>query len=1133
MNNLLGAKTHFSLTESIIDPAELVKKAELAGYDGLVVTDVESIDAMPTLMSKAKSLRIGLGVQIAVVSDLTWVAAKRGEPKKKPNPVFVTTLFVRNDEGFRDLCELLTLAQSEDHYCAKPARAQISREELVAFVGRGNLTMTLGSAYSAFTLRDCDALLDMLADHLDVSQVLAEVVPVNSMYYDAHNARAYRAFVERDIQAIVTRPTLNLKGEVGFRNTMNSILSHDKVDSMFARKPAENLHVLEQAEWLDECASVVDRVCDYEDDGANGDNITEWLNAALSKTDRYFDTHPYQWKKMQPSLPVMSATPMADIIGICKQGWKDRLGTEVFGYKPDPADLPKYQERLKYELSILQKMEFEAYFQLVYYIVNWSKTSEIMVGPGRGSVGGSLVAYLMGITDVDPIRFNLIFERFINPERIDLPDIDLDFMSSRRQDIVDHLVSKFGADKVVQIANYNTIAGAGAIQAVGKAYGLHESQYECSKLVPKESGVPVPLEKAVAYVPELENFALNHPEPWAASVGLQGTFKNFAKHAAGVVVAGDKIINRGVVNSRQGVGIVNWDKRVVEDFGLIKLDVLGLSNLDILRLCKDYIHESSGVSVDFTKLPLNDKKVLQAFAEGKTYGVFQFESGGMRKLLKELGSGGNLTFEDCVAATALYRPGPIQAGLMDMYVAIKKEFQEPEYLHPNMVAALEPTMSVMVYQEQVMQISRDLAGYTFPEADGLRKIMGKKDPVKMAEQRDKFVDGCIATSGLDHATATFIFEQIEKFAGYGFNKSHSVAYTLISYMTMWVKVYYPEAFFAACLSILDEQKLSGLAKDALANDIYIVPPDINHSSDRYEIGFDSARGQKILYAPFQSIKGLSEKSAAAILAARKKLGRGFKNKAEMILEVDRRACNKTAQEKLDKIGAFSKIEPGQQDSRHPDRLRDQKELLPGIVVSNVKAERVIEVDGAVSAELVKIVEEYQTHTGCTGCPFIGRPHPQPVLGKKPKVMIVLDGPSYKEEEKGQLMVGDTGKFIKDALTKNGLKMSDIYVTSYIKARKQKEEEISNVTANGCGRYLEREIALLKPPVIVTLGSKSIRQIIPDIKGGWEENCGKSFFDPKSDCTVVSGFNPAMICFDGSKQAMLDQVFRQVADIFDL
>lgn len=1125
MKNLIGAKTHFSLSESIYDPEALAKKAGLAGYEGLVVTDVESIDSMPIIKAKAGGMKIGLGVQIAVVEDLAWRAAKRGEPKRKPNPMWMTTLFVRDEQGFRDLAELLTLAQDEAHYCPKPARMQVTLDEVLSFVGRGHLTMTLGSAYSVFSLKTSAELLEKIAAHTDASQALVELCPIDSAYFDRHNANAMAAMKEWEFDAILTRPTLNQKGEVSFRNTMNCILDHAKVTDNWRREAPDDLHVLESTDVYSHINAAVDRVVNL---GVDRMEAEDCFTTATISANQYFDTHPYEWKKFEPTLPVMTTNPMADIITVCRQGWKDRLTKEVFGYKPDASILPQYSARLKYELEVLQKMKFESYFILVHYIVNWSKTNDIFVGPGRGSVGGSLVGFLMGITDVDPIRFNLIFERFINPERIDLPDVDLDFMSSRRQDIVDHLVGKFGEDHVVQIANYNTIAGAGAIQAVGKAFGIPEADYECSKLVPKESGVPVPLEKAVAYVPELEKLALNHPEVWKASVGLQGTFKNFAKHAAGVVVAGDKVINRGVVNRRSGVGIVNWDKRVVEDFGLIKLDVLGLSNLDILRLCQDYIREASGVVVDFTALPLDDKKVLDAFAEGKTYGVFQFESGGMRKLLKELGSGGDLTFDDCVAATALFRPGPIQAGLMDKYVAIKKGFQEPEYLHPNMEPALKSTMSVMVYQENVMQISRDLAGYSMAEADHLRKIMGKKDPVKMAEQRDKFVDGCLATSGLDHASATFIFEQIEKFAGYGFNKSHSVAYTLISYMTMWVKVYHPEAFFAACLSILDEEKLAGLAKDAAAHDIHIVPPDINHSSDRYEIGFDKSRAQKILYAPFQSVKGLSEKSAAAIMKARNDLGRPFKNKAEFVLSVDRRACNRTAQDKLDLIGAFHEIEPGQDHARHPSRLRDQKTLLPGIVVGNVKAKRMIEVTGPVSTELVKIVDEYQD---CKACPFAGRPHPQPVLGKKPKMMIVLDGPSWKEEEKEQLMVGDTANFIKEAMTKAGIKMGEVYVTSLIKARKLKEEELENTTVIGCSKFLDREIELLKPPVIVALGSKAARHLVPDLRGGWEDNCGKSHFSAAKDCTVVIGFNPAMICFDTSKQPILDSVFAQVAEIF--
>lgn len=1126
MKNLVGAKTHFSLSESIYDPEKLVKAVKKAGYDGLVVSDVASIEAMPIMKAKADGLKIGLSLQLAVVNDLTWTKAKRGEPKRKPNPTWYTTLYVRNDAGFKDVTELLTLANREDHFGGAPAKPQIVLQELIDFVSRGNLTMTLGSAYSALQLRNADSVIETLVSNLNADSVLVELCPIDSAFYDAHNVKAINAALLFGLRPVLTRPTLNQKDEVALRNTMNSILSHDKVDSIFRREPADDLHVMEPPDLLVEIEGAVKRAAGR---GLDLTEVAELFKEATDYADWYFTGHPYEWKKMEISLPVLSATPLAELVKACKAGWAKRLGTEVFGYKPDASKLPEYQERLKYELSVLQKMKFEDYFLLVNYIVQWSKSNGVLVGPGRGSVGGSLVAYLMGITDVDPIRFDLIFERFINPERIDLPDIDLDFMQSRRQDIVAHLIDHFGPEHTVQVANYSGINGSGAIQAVGKAFNLPEKDYECSKLVPKESGVPVELEKAVAYVPELEKMALLHPEPWKHAVGLQGVFKNFATHAAGVVVSKVPVTERGWVNARSGIGIVNWDKRVIEDFGLVKLDVLGLATLDIIRLSHDYILEQTGVDMDFTTLPLDDRKVLDNFAAGKTHGVFQFESGGMRNLLKNLGKDGGLTFDDVVAATALFRPGPIQAGLMDLYVQIKLGYAAPDYPHPNMEPALKSTNSVMVYQEQVMRVSRDLAGYTGPEADTLRKIMGKKDPVKMAEQKDKFVDGCVKTSGLSVSSAEHIFDQIDKFAGYGFNKSHSVAYTLISYIVMWVKTYHPEAFYAACLSILAEEKLAGIAKDALENDIHIVPPDINKSSDRYEIGFDAARGQKVLYAPFQSVKGLSEKSAAAIMEAKKALGKPFSSKAEFVLNVNRRACNKTAQEKLDLVGAFSTIEAGQVDARHPDRVRDQKVLLPGIVTANVKANRGIVIDGVISAELVKIVDECNA---CTECPFAGRPHPQPVLGKKPKIMIVLDSVSYKEEEKNQMLMGDTGTHIKEAMAKAGIKMSEVYVTSFIKARKRKEDpDIGNDTMNGCAKFLEREIALLKPPVIVALGSKSIRHLVPDVRGGWEELCGKSHFDPAHDCTVVMGFNPAMIYHDDTKKPLLDAVFAQVAEIF--
>lgn len=1124
MNVFVGAKSHFSLGESICDPEQLAKDAKSLGWDGLVLTDLHSIDAMPIVSQKADGVRVGLAVQVNVVDDLTWKAAKRGEPRKKPNPIFVPTLIAVNELGFKDITELLTLAQTEDHYSTKPARSQLTLEEVIEVVERGNVRMTLGSAYSVFSMRNAYDKLKLITSRLSASQALLELVPVNTAYYNKHNEKAIRALDTYDLGVILTRPTLNRKGEVGLRNTMNCILDHTKVDNIFRREPADTLHLMSPGDLEYEINQTIERLITK---GMDETYVRHAFSAAKAINANYFTDNPYKWEKMPVSLPRMAANPLQELVTLCKKGWSERLSSPVFGYKPDAAKIDTYRDRLKYELDVLRKMGFEDYFLLVHYIVHWSKSNGVMVGPGRGSVGGSLVAYLLGITDVDPIRFGLIFERFLNPERLDLPDIDLDFMSSRRQEVVEHLVSHFGADRVSCIANYSTIAGSGALREVSKVFGLHEKEYECSKLVPKEQGTPVALETAVAFVPELEKFALAHTNVWTNAVGLQGCFRNFAQHAAGVIVAGEPIRNRAVINSRSGMAVANWDKRVVEDFGLIKLDVLGLANLDVLRLARDYIFETHGVEVDYTRLPLDDANVLGAFAQGKTYGVFQFESGGMKRLLRDIGSEGNLSFEDITATTALYRPGPMQSGLMDKYVAIKRGFEAADYPHPNMEPALKETYSVIVYQEQVMQIARDLAGFSMAEADGLRKAMGKKDAAKMAEVRDKFVDGCQTHSGLDPATATTLFDQIEKFAGYGFNKSHAAAYTLLSYMTMWVKVNYPEAFFAACLSILPDDRLSGLAKDALDHDIYIVPPDINKSSDRYEIGFDAARSQKILYAPFQSIKGLAERGAKEIVQARVQLGRPFASKAEFIANVNRRAVNIRHQTNLDRVGAFASIEPGI-PARHLDRLRDQKELLPGIVTNNVKAERVIVIDGPISKELVKIVEEA---ADCKECPLAGLPHPQPILGKKPRVMIISDMPSWKEEAAGTLGKGDTGKFIKTALDHAGLKMADIYQTTLIKARKPKEMEMENSIINGCSKFLTREIELLKPPVIIALGSKAIRHLVPDVKGGWEELCGKSHYDARLDCTIVYGLNPAQIVFDAAKQDLLNAVFEQAAEIF--
>lgn len=366
--------------------------------------------------------------------------------------------------------------------------------------------------------------------------------------------------------------------------------------------------------------------------------------------------------------------------------------------------------------------------------------------------GGSLVSYLLGITDVDPIRFNLLFERFINPERLDLPDADLDFMSSRRHLVVEYLTEKYGADRVAGISNYATMASASALRDAGRMFGLGGIELMATKLVPKEHGKSSTLTEAANEVSEIAKFKDENPEIWKHALKLEGCMRSLGKHAAGIIVAGEPLTERAVVETRSDSPVVNWDKRSVEDWGLIKMDLLGLSTLDVMEIARQYIKERHGVSVNYTALPLEEPDIMGAFGRGETTGVFQFESSGMKGLLRSLAEGGTLTFEDITAATALYRPGPMDSGLMDDFVQIKRGLRSATYEHPCLESVLSETHGVVVYQEQTMALAKTLCGFSATDADFLRRAIGKKDLKKMAELKPQFIEG---------ATAGFVEVELE------------------------------------------------------------------------------------------------------------------------------------------------------------------------------------------------------------------------------------------------------------------------------------------------------------------------------------------------------------------------------------
>lgn len=1111
--HLNNTRSCFSMGRAITQVTDLVNKAAELGYKTVCLTDDATVSGMTDLFKSAKNIETGLkpviGMSIKVFDRPTYrPPSKSSGEKALPNNFWECRLFVKNEAGLKALFSLLTIARSEEYFYYEP---RIGLRELIAAMNSGGLIMTTGDFYSLFSHKHYAKIYKVLAHHVKASERVIELVPVKSAYFDRVNRIAAQTAKESDSRVMIGRPVLYSEdGMADARDVMSYIIGqgsavHPLRSIMFNR----DFHIYTPAELHQLTIDWRERLCiDLPD-----------------QTEQIFAECVYVWEKQDMCLPQMAEDEFGELVKLCSEGWKSRLQREIFGYMPPAEKLPVYRERLKYELGVLKSMKFDRYFLLIRDIINWSKANGIMVGPARGSAGGSLVAFLVGITDVDPIRFNLIFERFLNPDRLDYPDVDTDFMSSRRGEVIEYITKTYGEDRVAGISNYTTLGAASAIRDVARIHDLPQDDYRCTKVI--DQGMSIEEAKEL---PEIKQYAAKYPMQFAISEQLAGSMRSLGRHAAGVVVAGEPLVTRAAVEKRNGEQTVNWDKQVVEEFGLIKLDILGLSTLDMLSIAKQKIEKNHKIELDLLSIPLDDEKVLKAFGEGATAGVFQFVSPGMKGLLRDLAEGGrSLTFEDVYAATALFRPGPLQSGMTDEYVRIKQGIVKPHYPHPKLEDALRETRGIIVYQEQVMQIARDLCGYTMGESDKLRKVMGKKLPEEMEKQREHFVQGAVETSGVTEAFASELFDQIAEFAGYGFNKSHSVAYTLISYLCMWLKVNYPAEFFAASLSIAKEDELPSIVKDAELHKIYIVPPCVNRSSDTFEIGYDAIREQHILYAPFSAVKGVSELGVKAILEAREKAGGSFKDKEHFIECVDRRRINKRVQETLDKVGAFAKIELGSLDPRHPDRLRDQKELLPNLMLRNVKASRCMPIDGYVESQLQVLSDDMrklcQDEEGCS----VGPQPAVPNYGKKPKFMFITDCAAHSEVEAGRFAEGKSFNYTLAALKEAGLKKSDGYYTALVKTKKA-DKQLSSDEIVRWSHFLDAELELLRPAIIVAAGGAIARHLCPDIKGGWEAISGQTIYDVKRDCTIIFAPNPQMVYAKPDVQTVLDNIMIEVAEM---
>jgi DNA polymerase-3 subunit alpha len=581
--------------------------------------------------------------------------------------------------------------------------------------------------------------------------------------------------------------------------------------------------------------------------------------------------------------------------------------------------LPDYDARLSYEIQMIKQMKYPGYFLIVWDFIRYAREQGIPVGPGRGSAAGSLVAWCLHITDVDPLEFDLIFERFLNPERVSLPDIDIDFCERRRGEVIEYVTRKYGRENVAQIITFGTMKAKAAVRDVARALDIPLAEAnKVAKLIP--AALDMTIDKAVEENPALKELEASDPkvkELLSVARRLEGMTRHASTHAAGVVIAPAPITEFAPLykGGRDEI-VTQWAMKDVERIGLLKMDFLGLSTLTLIHDALGEIERTTGERLDIDHVPLDDAKTYQLFGEGQTYGVFQFESSGMRDILRKAKP---QRLDDLIAMNALYRPGPLKSGMVDDFILRKQGKKEIKYDLPQLEPILADTYGVIAYQEQVMRIASVLAGFTLGQSDMLRKAMGKKNAAVMQAQREKFIEGARAKD-IDERKATHVFDLMEHFAGYGFNKSHSTTYAYLAYQTAYLKANYPWHFAAALLTIeaQNTDKLALYLGECRDRGIPVLPPDVNESELRFTVTPAGVR------FGLTAVKNVGENAILSILEHRKALGR-FRTLHEICEGVDLRLVNKRVLESLVKAGAVDSLAPaGPDGSTRPLRqLRAQ------------------------------------------------------------------------------------------------------------------------------------------------------------------------------------------------------------------
>ncbi len=886
----LRLHSEYSLVDGLVRIKPLVKSVADMGMPAVALTDVTNLFSLVKFYKAAQGagLKPICGADFKVQSQIT-----DGAP-------YWITLLATNQTGYHNLTQLISRAYQEGQIQGKPflQRQWVNElsEGLIVLCGRQS---------------DVGQLLvsgkpELAADFLtEWSQYFA-----NHFYFEL--TRTGRAGEEDFIHAVVKLAASSDCPVVATNDVR--FLDAEQFEAHEARVCIGEGRVLDdprrerrysEQQYLRSPAEMAELFSDIPEALENTVEIARRCNLDL-KLGEYF----------LPEYPIPEGmTTDSFFEKLSYEGLEERLEIILDKSAADYSEQKQvYLDRLRFELDVIIQMGFPGYFLIVMDFIRWAKENDIPVGPGRGSGAGSVVAYALKITDLDPLEYDLLFERFLNPERVSMPDFDIDFCMDNRDRVIAYVADRYGRDAVSQIITFGTMAAKAVVRDVarvqGKSYGLAD---KLSKMIPPDIGMT--LEKAVGQEEALKEFLDNDEEAqeiWGMALQLEGITRNVGKHAGGVVIAPTKLTDFSPLYCDEvGEGLVTqFDKDDVEQAGLVKFDFLGLRTLTIidwaLKMVNQRRQRAAEEPMTIEEIPLDDLATYGLMQRAETTAVFQLESRGMKDLIKRVEPS---CFEDIVALVALFRPGPLQSGMVDDFINRKHgraevAYPDAKFQHESLKPVLEPTYGVIVYQEQVMQIAQVLAGYTLGGADMLRRAMGKKKPEEMAKQREIFQDGA-KSQGVDPELAIKIFDLVEKFAGYGFNKSHSAAYALLAYQTAWLKAHYPAEFMAAVLSadMQNTDKVVTLIDECNALNLPLLPPDVN----RGEFSFTVSEQGEVIYG-LGAIKGLGEGPVEGIIVARKE-GGDFKDLFDFCARVDGRKVNKRALEALIRSGALDNIGP--------------------------------------------------------------------------------------------------------------------------------------------------------------------------------------------------------------------------------